>query len=264
MIGYCATASVDVLELDLSDLSSVRNATARFIEENDRLDLLINNAGVMGTPYLMSADGYELQFATNHLGHFALTGLLLDLLVTTNGSRVVTVSSHGHRHSHLDFDNLQFDHGGYSRAGAYGNSKMANLLFTFELDRRLRRSHLPTIAVAAHPGWTRSALVASGPSLGVSNRRARLYALAARFGGQSTASGALPSLFAATDPGVEGGQYIGPGGLGQLYGPPTLVQANRRARQPAVAERLWAVSEELTGVRFAFDAPADANEGLGS
>jgi NAD(P)-dependent dehydrogenase (short-subunit alcohol dehydrogenase family) len=252
VIGYRPGASVEVLELDLSSLDAVRTAADRFASEHDRLDVLINNAGVMGTPYLMSADGYELQFATNHLGHFALTGLLLDTLLTTSGSRVVTVSSHGHRQGHLDFSNLQFDHGGYTRSGAYANSKLANLLFTYELERRLRATDTTTIALAVHPGWTRSSLVANGPTIGVSDRRSRLYRAFARLGGQSTPRGALPTLYAATSPDVRGGQYVGPGGLAQLYGPPVIVGSTRRSKRVHDAARLFEVSEVLTGIHYDF------------
>jgi NAD(P)-dependent dehydrogenase (short-subunit alcohol dehydrogenase family) len=252
MYGWYPEASIEVLHLDLSSLDSVRTAAGRFSAENDRLDLLINNAGVMGTPYLMSSEGYELQFATNHLGHFALTGYLLDLLLTTSGSRVVTVSSHAHRRGTLDFDNLQFEHGGFTRSGAYGNAKLANLIFALELERRLRAVNAATISVAAHPGWTRSALVASGPSVGVSARRRRLYRIAARFGGQSSAVGALPSLLAATSPGVRGGEYLGPGGFFELYGAPAPAKISARARDLDTAARLWSVSEELTGVPYPF------------
>lgn len=250
IIGYTSWASVEVLELDLSSLASVRRAAATFTREHDRLDVLVNNAGVMGTPYRLTEDGNELQFASNHLGHFALTGLVLDRLLTTTGSRVVTVSSHGHRHGHLDFSNLQLEHGGYTRSGAYGNSKLANLLFTFELDRRLRAAGAGTIAVAVHPGWSRSNLAVSGPAMDGSAAVARAGRIVGRLGGQSAASGARPTLYAATEPGVLGGQYIGPGGLGQLFGPPRLVGANRRARSERDASLLWEASETLTGVHY--------------
>jgi hypothetical protein len=250
IIGYTPSASVEVLEIDLSSLESVGRASATFNREHDRLDVLVNNAGVMGTPYRITEDGNELQFASNHLGHFALTGLVMDRLLTTTGSRVVTVSSLGHRQGHLDFSNLQLEHGGYTRAGAYGNSKLANLLFTHELDRRLRAGGAGTIAVAVHPGWSRSNLTVSGPALGGSALIARAGRVVGRIGGQSAASGARPTLFAATEPGVRGGQYIGPDGLGQLFGAPTLVGAAKRARSAPDALALWEASEALTGVRY--------------
>ncbi len=257
IIGYTPSASVEVLELDLASLGSVRRAAGRFNAEHDRLDVLVNNAGVMGTPYRITEDGNELQFASNHLGHFALTGLVLDRLLTTTGSRVITVSSLGHRHGHLDFSNLQLEQGGYTRAGAYGNSKLANLMFSYELDRRLRAAAAPTIAVAVHPGWSRSNLAASGPAMGGSATVARAGRLVGRLGGQSAASGARPTLFAATDPGVDGGQFIGPDGLGQLYGSPTVVGSSRRARSAADAASLWEASEALTGVGYPLEVAGD-------
>ena len=253
IIGYTPSASVEVLELDLSSLGSVRRAASTFTRQHERLDVLVNNAGVMGPPYRLTEDGNELQFATNHLGHFALTGLVLDRLLTTAGSRVVTVSSLGHRQGHLDFANLQFEHGGYTRSRAYGNAKLANLLFTFELDRRLRAAGSRTLAVAVHPGWSRTALTASGPALGGSPAVARAGRLVARFGGQSAASGARPTLYAATEPAVTGGQYLGPGGPGQLFGPPVPVSASRRARSERDAALLWEASEALTGVHYDLD-----------
>ena len=231
MVGYTPGASLEVLELDLSSLASVRAAAATFARRHDRLDVLVNNAGIMGTPYRLTEDGNELQFATNHLGHFALTGLVLDRLLTTTGARVVTVSSSGHRIGRLDFANLQLEHGGYTRWQAYGNAKLANLLFTFELDRRLRAAGADTRAVAVHPGWSRTNLTASGPALGGPAWLARAGRLVGRFGGQSAASGARPTLYAATEPGVAGGEFVGPSGLGQLYGVPTRVGAGRRARR---------------------------------
>jgi len=252
IMGLTPDASVEVLELDLADLSSVRSAAEQFDRTHDRLDVLVNNAGVMGTPYLLSADGNELQFATNHLGHFALTGLLLPVLLSTDHSRVVTVSSHGHRQGNLHFDNLQFEHGGFQRARAYGNSKLANLLFTYELDRRLRAAGARTNAVAVHPGWTRTALLAGGPTVGASRFMARGSRLLGRIGGQSAAHGALPTLYAATADDVRGGEYFGPGAPGQMFGPPKAVSSNRRSRDLADAQRLWDVSEELTGVTYQF------------
>jgi NAD(P)-dependent dehydrogenase (short-subunit alcohol dehydrogenase family) len=252
IMGLSPDASVEVLQFDLADLSSVRAAAGQFDRTHDRIDVLVNNAGVMGTPYLLSADGNELQFATNHLGHFALTGLLLPVLLGTDHSRVVTVSSHGHRQGNLHFDNLQFEHGGFQRARAYGNSKLANLLFTYELDRRLRAAGGRTIAVAVHPGWTRTALLAGGPTVGASRFMARASRLLGRFGGQSAAHGALPTLYAATADDVRGGEYFGPGSPGQMFGPPKVVSSNRRSRNLADARRLWDVSEELTGVTYQF------------
>ena len=242
-------STLEVLHLDLADLVSVRRAAEEVLSGHARLDMLVNNAGVMGTPYRQTADGFELQMATNHLGHFALTGLLLDRIVTTERSRIVTVSSHMHRIGRLRPDDV---------AGAafkstwvsYGNSKLANLLFTAELSRRLQAAALPTLALAAHPGWTRSNLAGSGAALGNSRVRRKLGRMAGSTLGQSAAGGALPVLCAATSSSVRSGQYIGPSRLGGLYGPPRVARPSRRARNREDATVLWETSEELTGVRF--------------
>jgi NAD(P)-dependent dehydrogenase (short-subunit alcohol dehydrogenase family) len=231
-------ADVTVQELDLTSLESVRAAADQLRAGHDRIDLLINNAGVMMTPKETTKDGFELQFGTNHLGHFALTGLLLDRLFPEQGSRVVTVSSNGHRFGGIRFDDLQSERS-YSRVGAYGQSKLANLLFTYELQRRLAGTG--TIAVAAHPGASSSELGRYAP--GAVRRIAPLLE-------QSTEMGALPTLRAAADPTVRGGQYYGPGGFLQLRGYPKLVSSNGKSEDVAVQKRLWAVSEALTGVVY--------------
>jgi len=231
-------ADVSVTELDLTSLQSVRDAADQIRAGFDQIDLLVNNAGVMMTPKSTTRDGFELQFGTNHLGHFAFTGLLLDRLLATPLSRVVSVSSNGHRVGRIRFDDLQSTRR-YSRMGAYGQSKLANLLFTYELQRRL--SGTDTIAVAAHPGGSDSELSRYLPG-----------ALQLAFGplSQSTEMGALPTLRAATDPGVSGGEYYGPGGLLEMRGYPELVASSGRSHDVDVARRLWTVSEELTGVVF--------------
>jgi NAD(P)-dependent dehydrogenase (short-subunit alcohol dehydrogenase family) len=229
-------ADVAVQELDLTSLHSIEEAAHELRSGLDQLDLLINNAGVMMTPRSTTKDGFELQFGTNHLGHFAFTGHLLDLLVSTPLSRVVTVSSLGHRMGRIRFDDLQSERR-YTRAGAYGQSKLANLLFTYELQRRL--SDTDTIAIAAHPGGSSSELARHLPSA---------VQLAFRPFEQSAELGALPTLRAATDPNASGGDYYGPGGFAQLNGYPELVESNGRSHDVEVARRLWAASEELTGV----------------
>jgi NAD(P)-dependent dehydrogenase (short-subunit alcohol dehydrogenase family) len=241
IVGSAPKASVEVLPLDLSSLDSVRRAAAKFATEHARLDMLINNAGIMGTPYQLTGDGFELQFETNHLGPFALTGLLLDTLLTTGGSRVVTVSSHMAMLGHFNFSNLQ---GRHNRWLAYGTTKLANLAFTYELDRRLRAYGERTIAVAVHPGWTRTNLFSS-------RSIARL--------GQPPERGALPTLYAATAPGVEGGDFYGPRHAAQMFGPPKKVHSVRRSRRESDLAELWRVSEVLTGVHYEFEPrPADA------
>jgi NAD(P)-dependent dehydrogenase (short-subunit alcohol dehydrogenase family) len=245
-------SSLELVHLDLADLVSVGRCADDVLKTHARLDILVNNAGVMGTPYRQTADGFELQMATNHLGHFALTGLLLDRLVTTTRSRIVTVSSHMHRMGRLrpgDVPGATF----HSTWVAYGTSKLANLLFTAELHRRLQAAGLETSAVAAHPGWTRSNLAGSGASLGNSRLRRKLGAMAGRSLGQSTASGALPVLCAATSSSVAPGQYIGPAHVGGLFGAPKVARPSRRARDPQRAAALWAASEDLTGVTFSVD-----------
>ncbi|MEW2145309.1 SDR family NAD(P)-dependent oxidoreductase [Micromonospora vinacea] len=235
---------VSVQELDLTSLDSVRAAAAGLRATHPRIDLLINNAGVMYTPKQTTRDGFEVQFGTNHLGHFALTGLLLDLLLPVPGSRVVTVSSVGHRiRAAIHFDDLQFERS-YGRVAAYGQSKLANLMFTYELQRRLA-PHGTTVAVAAHPGVSNTELVRNSPAA----VRAPITWLAPVITQPATA-GALPTLRAATDPSVLGGQYYGPDGLGEVRGYPRLVTSSPESYDVGVQQRLWAVSEDLTGVRF--------------
>ena len=233
-------ASVAVQELDLTSLESIRNAADQLKSNYDAIDLLINNAGVMFTPKSTTKDGFELQFGTNHLGHFAFTGLLLDRVLAATGSRVVTVSSQGHRFARgIRFDDLQWERS-YSRVGAYGQSKLANLMFTYELQRRLTGTN--TIAAAAHPGGSRTELTRNLPPLvGAATRLVEpLF--------QDADMGALPTLRAATDPGVLGGQYFGPDGFGEQRGYPKIVASSRPSHDTDAQRRLWAVSEELTSV----------------
>ncbi|AHC24007.1 MULTISPECIES: SDR family NAD(P)-dependent oxidoreductase [Mycobacteriaceae] len=239
------TGDVSVQELDLGSLESVRAAAAELRGAHERIDLLINNAGVMTPPKSTTADGFELQFGTNHLGHFALTGLLLDTLLDTPGSRIVTVSSNGHKMGGaIHFDDLQWERS-YNRIGAYAQSKLANLMFTYELQRRLAPRGT-TIAVAAHPGTSSTELARHLPSL------ARpVTELVTKVAAQPAADGALPTLRAATDPGVLGGQYYGPANLAQWRGAPVVVASSDRSYDVALQQRLWTVSEELTGVGFA-------------
>jgi NAD(P)-dependent dehydrogenase (short-subunit alcohol dehydrogenase family) len=238
------TGDVTVQALDLTSLDSVRTAAAALRSRLDRIDLLINNAGVMYTPKQTTRDGFEMQFGTNHLGHFALTGLLLDLMLPVPGSRVVTVSSTGHRiRAAIHFDDLQWERS-YSRAAAYGQSKLANLMFTYELQRRLA-THGTTVAVAAHPGMSSTELARNTPAA----LRLPLTWLAPLIT-QTPAMGALPTLRAATDPAALGGQYYGPGGRNEVMGHPRLVTSSPESYEVAVQQRLWAVSEDLTGVKF--------------
>ncbi|MCH1868021.1 oxidoreductase [Nocardioides sp. CFH 31398] len=238
-------ADLRVQELDLSSLDSVRTAAADLSERYDRIDLLINNAGVMYVnPRRETADGFELQMGTNHLGHFALTGLLLDRVLAAPAGRVVSVSSVAHKiRSRIDFDDLQFTRR-YDRVAAYGRSKLANLLFTYRLDRRLRDAGAPAIATAAHPGVAATELVRNLPG------PLRLGATLASRLQNSAAVGALGTLRAATDPAAAGGDYFGPAGPGEAVGLPVWVASTGRSHDPEAQDRLWAASEELTGVTF--------------
>jgi NAD(P)-dependent dehydrogenase (short-subunit alcohol dehydrogenase family) len=244
IVAQSPQADVALQELDLTSLESTRAAAEQLRGDHDRIDLLINNAGVMWTPKSTTSDGFELQFGTNHLGHFAFTGLLLDRLLPVAGSRIVTVSSIGHRIlADIHFDDLQWERS-YNRVAAYGQAKLSNLLFTYELQRRLA-SHGTTIAEAAHPGGSNTELTRNLPSL-VQPATYRLFGLIA----QDAAMGALPTLRAATDPAAQGGQYYGPDGFGGMRGYPKLVESSAKSHDADRQRRLWTVSEELTGVSY--------------
>jgi NAD(P)-dependent dehydrogenase (short-subunit alcohol dehydrogenase family) len=236
-------AQVQLEELDLASLASVRGFADRFKATHDGLDLLINNAGVMGTPRRRTADGFELQFGTNHLGHFALTTALLETMEGRDDACVVTLSSTAHKMGRINFDNLNGDRH-YFRWNAYGQSKLANLLFALELDRRLRAAGSTVKSLAAHPGYAATNLQSAGPPLFDRLVMVASNALIA----QSDEMGALPILYAATQPGLEGGTYVGPDSFREQRGHPTIVQPNGRARNPATARRLWEVSERLTAL----------------
>jgi NAD(P)-dependent dehydrogenase (short-subunit alcohol dehydrogenase family) len=241
MASTAPGADVTVQPLDLTSLDSIHAAADELGARHPRIDLLINNAGVMFTPKQITRDGFELQFGTNHLGHFALTGLLLEQMLPVPGSRVVTVSSIAHRiRARINFGDLQGERS-YSRVGAYSQSKLANLMFTYELQRRLSGAGT-TIAVAAHPGFAATDLTRNSPAIA-----AFFYT---RLISQKAAMGALPTLRAATDPGVLGGQYYGPGRFFGARGYPKLAESSRQSHDTAIQRRLWAVSEDLTGVTF--------------
>lgn len=236
---------VSLQQLDLASLDSVRSAADALRADYPQIDLLINNGGVMYTPKQLTKDGFELQFGTNHLGHFALTGLLLDHLLPVAGSRVVTVSSNAHRiRAKINFDDLQWERR-YDRVAAYGQSKLANLMFTHELQRRLAAKSEPTIAVTAHPGLSNTELTRNLPGL-IRPPAEFVWRLMA----QSPAMGALPTLRAATDPTAQGGQYYGPSGPGQARGRPKLVESSAQSHDQNTQRRLWTVSEELTDVTY--------------
>ena len=236
-------AKTELMPLDLSDLAAVRRFAAEFARHYQRLDLLINNAGIMQIPFGKTADGFELQFGTNHLGHFALTGLLLDFIIRTPQARVITGCSYGHRFGKIDFDHLQGEKD-YDRQRAYAQSKLANILFTYELQRHFERAGVDAISVAAHPGWTITNLQAHW----------RMIRMLNPFIGQKPKMGALPTLYAATAPDVRGGDYYGPNGWQGLRGYPTKILSSDHSYDPVVAARLWTVSEALTGVRYHWSA----------
>ncbi|MFI6817801.1 oxidoreductase [Nonomuraea sp. NPDC050328] len=239
---------VEVRELDLASLDSVRTFAAKLAADHPAIDLLVNNAGVVLLgPRRTSADGFELQLATNMLGHFALTGLLLDTLAAARRSRVVSLSSITHKNAHLDFDDLMSERD-YRATAAYGRSKLATTIFGVELDRRLRAAGSPIASTLAHPGVTRTNLTPRAWE-----HRGRFGQLIARLGllaTQSVEQGALPQLRAATDPDVRGGQFFGPSRLWETWGPVAEARLSREAADPAVGKRLWAAAEELTGVSY--------------
>ncbi len=252
-------ARFDVQALDLADLSSVRAFAGRIeAAYPDGIDILINNAGVMAPPRHETADGFELQIGTNHFGHFALTGLLFDELKKKPGARIVTLSSNAHKMGKIDFDDLNREKG-YRRWQAYGQSKLANLIFAIDLNSRIARAHLEMKSIGAHPGVSKTNLTAAGNGLGssvfsvISKPFLKLSDLLMA---QDAEHGALPTLFAATRDGLAGGEYIGPDGLGEVRGSPTIVAPRKVAHSVEIADRLWKTSVELTGVDYDFGRPA--------
>ncbi|MCK4896375.1 MAG: SDR family NAD(P)-dependent oxidoreductase [Candidatus Heimdallarchaeota archaeon] len=231
--------SLEIIQLDLADLSSVKKFVEEFNKNYQSLDLLLNNAGVMMVPYQKTTDGFEMQLGTNHLGHFALTGLLLDKLLKSDNSRIVNMSSSAHLYGKMDFEDLQWEQS-YNKVGAYGRSKLANLLFTYELNRKLEKTGNKTISAAAHPGWTRTNL----------QRHAGALKLMNPLFGMKPLKGVLSMLYAATDDDVEGGNYYGPGGVTSMTGYPKKIQSNKKSYNLEDAKKLWEISEKLTGVKF--------------
>ncbi len=237
--GENPSGGVTVSQLDLADLGSVKRFASAILVEYEQLDILINNAGVMAIPYRQTADGFEMQFGTNHLGHFALTGLLIDLMIATPKSRVVTVSSYVHYLGKINFDDLNSEKA-YQKWLAYGQSKLANVLFAYELHRRTSKNGNNPISIAVHPGYAATNL----------QRTTRFFSFTNLFMAQSQEMGALPTLFAATNPEVRGGEYIGPDGFLGQRGYPHKAQSSGRSDDQSTAQRLWEISEELTKVRF--------------
>jgi NAD(P)-dependent dehydrogenase (short-subunit alcohol dehydrogenase family) len=240
-------ARAEIIQLDLASLRSIHRFAEAFKAKYSQLNVLLNNAGIMMVPYGITEDGFESQLGTNHLGHFALTGLLIDLLLKTPGARVVSVSSLGHRYASMDFDNLMYEGGkGYLSMGAYNRSKLANMLFTYELQRRFEAVSADAIAAAAHPGVSETSLVDH-----IKTRwYYKLLSPVSELLWQSAAMGALPIIRAAVDPNVQGGEYFGPSGWMEARGYPKRVKSSLMAKDPDLAKRLWDVSEELTGISY--------------
>lgn len=238
---------IELMELDLANISSIKRFATSFKEKYSKLDILLNNAGIMMVPYRKTADGFESQIGTNHLGHFTLTALLFDVLKQTSGSRIINVSSEGHNFGEMDWNDFMFEKK-YGRVKAYGRSKLANLLFTYELDRRLKAKNIPVLALASHPGTANTGL---GDHL-FGPVKFFLKPIVFFFIAQSAYKGSLPSARAAVDPDVKGGEYFGPKGfLGtETRGSPTMVQSNEQSHNLEDATILWEKSEELTGIMF--------------
>ncbi|MDB5985411.1 MAG: family NAD(P)-dependent oxidoreductase [Nevskia sp.] len=245
------SATIEIMPLDLADLASVRQFAQTLAAKYPRLDLLVNNAGVMAVPMRRTRDGFEMQIGTNHFGHYALTGLLLEPLKAAPAARVVNVASLAHRWTRaMDLADINWEHKPYKRWDAYGKSKLANLLFTFELDRRLKQAGLDVITAASHPGYAATNLQFVGPSMDNSAVSGAAMKLVNVLFGQSSAMGALPSLYAATAADVQSGDYYGPAGFQQLHGAPVKVDCRKLARDPQLAAQLWALSAQLTGVQY--------------
>jgi NAD(P)-dependent dehydrogenase (short-subunit alcohol dehydrogenase family) len=248
----------ELVSLDLSEPASIEAAAADITSRTDHVDVLMNNAGVMAIPLRRNSEGWELQFATNHLGHFALTGRLLPALLAAEAPRVVTTSSQASRPGKVDFRDPQWERRRYSRWFAYSQSKFSNLLFAFELARRAEAAGSDLVSVAAHPGYAATHLQAVGPEMEGNKLMGRVMAATNRVMAQSDADGALPQLYAATMPDVKPSEYFGPKGFGEQKGPPVRVRAKGSAYDEGTAKKLWDLSEELTGVAYDFGGGASS------
>jgi len=238
---------IEVMQLDLGDLESVKNFASEFKLGHKKLDVLLNNAGIMMTPYFTTKDGFEAQLGTNHLGHFALTGLMMDVILKTQGARIVNVSSGAHKSGEMDFSNLQYEDGiGYKPMKAYGRSKLSNLLFTYELQRKLEAAKKDTISVAAHPGVAMTNLARHLEGKFLYKILTPFFKMMA----QHQAMGALPQIRASVDPDVKGSEYYGPDGKKEYKGYPVLVPSNEASHNLEDAAKLWEESERLTGVKI--------------
>jgi NAD(P)-dependent dehydrogenase (short-subunit alcohol dehydrogenase family) len=258
--GTCPQAKLDFIELDLADLNSIKAAAEHFYKCFWNLDILINNAGVMWTPQSKTKDGFETHIGVNHLGHFALTGLLLTALLKSPEPRIVTVSSLTHLTARLDLDDLFFERRKYSPTQAYAQSKLANLLFCRELGRRLEAENVRGLSVAAHPGSAGTNLMVSA----FRNSRVlrKFFTAGLSIAGQNAQDGALPTLYAATNGGMGSGDYIGPRGFFGLSGQPAPAYSTKASKDMNTARELWAISEKLTGVQYSFRASTLSNSAL--
>jgi NAD(P)-dependent dehydrogenase (short-subunit alcohol dehydrogenase family) len=242
-------AELVVMKLDLANIESIKHFADTFLEEFERLDILINNAGLMAVPLLRTTQGFEMQFGTNHIGHFALTALLIDIIDRTPASRIVNVSSIAYKMGRINFDDLNWNKS-YSKWAAYGQSKLANLLFTIELDRRLRLAEKHIIVASAHPGWASTNLQTKAAEIeGAKFKRSMINVFNKLFG-QSPRMGALPLLYAATSYSVESSMFYGPNGIFGLHGYPVEIKTDPKRVDPKVALKLWEASEKLTGIKF--------------
>lgn len=241
-------SKIDVRQLDLGDLSSVKKFASAFKKDYSQIDILLNNAGIMWCPYDQTKDGFESQMGVNHFGHFALTGLLLDLITKTDKARVVNVSSLGHRSAKWNPNELMFDKNNYAATIAYFNSKFANLLFTYELQRKFEEHNINAIAVAAHPGGSNTNL----PKYVEKKLIFKILKPLLLVLTQSAEKGTLPEVRASVDKNVKGGEYYGPKGLGEMGGFPVLVKSTKDSYNQEYAKRLWEDSEKLTGIRYKF------------
>jgi Dehydrogenases with different specificities (related to short-chain alcohol dehydrogenases) len=242
------TADLEIMELDLASLKSVRSFVENFKQRHDSLDILCNNAGLMALPRRETEDGFEMQLGVNHLGHFALTAQLIDMIIDSSG-RIVNQSSMAHKDGEINFDDLMMDEN-YSKWGSYGRSKLANLLFTYELDRRLKKKDIDVESVGCHPGVSDTNLFKTGPKMEHSKIKLLFGEIFSKILGQSPQKGCLPMVYAATSDEIVGGEYIGPDGFKSMRGNPEKMESSKSSRSKVDAKKLWERSEELTGVEF--------------